>query len=241
MEKAYKLLALQEGISNKKAKELIDRGLVFVAGKKLLIARGELPETTRFKVKEIERVEVLFEDENLIAINKPPFLISEDITFENARALHRLDKETSGVMLFAKSEAFAKIAIEEFRHKRVYKEYVAWVDGILAEPLEIDAPIETAKDKKAKSKISYKKGKEAMTKIEPILVSGKKSKIKAVIATGRTHQIRVHLASIEHPIIGDVTYGKGSYDRMLLHSFRLRIFDYEFEAPEPKGFDRFLQ
>ena len=74
MEKAYKLLARQEGISNKKAKDLIDRGLVYFLDRKVKIARAEMPNDTYFRVEELDKVKIIYQDENIIAINKPALL-----------------------------------------------------------------------------------------------------------------------------------------------------------------------
>ncbi len=237
-DKAYKVLAVQLGISNKKAKELIDRGLVYVGDRKVEIARGEIDTKTKFRVKQVERPEVLLEDEYLLAVNKPAHITSEEIAKDSGyKLLHRLDKETSGVLLLVKDEEFRKKAIEEFRAERVYKEYRAWVEGIVAEPFEIDYPILTIKrGGKAFSRLSRSKGKPAKTMVEPLEVHGKKTKIKAVITTGRTHQIRVHLARAGHPILGDSLYGGKSWSRLMLHAKRIKLLDYDIEAPEPKDF-----
>lgn len=240
-DKAYKVLAKQEGISNSKAKDLIDKGLVRAQGKKVTIARGEIDTTTKFSVKDIAKVKVIFEDDNILAIDKPAFLTSDEIAkkFPKAIMLNRLDKETSGVMLFAKNEDFQKKAIKEFKSNKVYKEYVAIVDGKVIDEIEIDKPILTTKDRnQAKSKVDVKKGKPAKTTVYPMLVEGNKSKIKILIDTGRTHQIRVHLNHIGLPIIGDTIYGKpvANISRVLLHSKRTKIFDYDFESKEPREF-----
>ena len=239
-DKAYKVLAKQEGISNSKAKELIDKGLVKAGGKKVMIARGEIDTDTRFTVKEIGVVKIIFQDDDILAVDKPAFLTSDEIAkkFPKAIMLNRLDKETSGVMLFAKNEEFQKKAIKEFRANNVYKEYVAIVDGKVIDEIEIDKPILTTKDRgQAKSKVD-KKGKPAKTTVYPMFVEGNKSKVKVVIDTGRTHQIRVHLNNIGLPIIGDTIYGKpvANINRVLLHSKRTKIFDYDFEAREPREF-----
>lgn len=240
-DKAYKVLAKQENISNSKAKELIDKGLVRAGGRKVNIARGEISTDTRFTIKEIAPIKVIFQDDDILVVDKPAFLTADEISkkFPNAILLNRLDKETSGVMMFAKNEDFRRKAIKEFQANKVYKEYVAIVDGKVIDEIEIDKPILTTKDRgMAKSKIDAKKGKPAKSTVYPMLVEGNKSKIKIVIESGRTHQIRVHLNSVGLPIIGDAIYGKAAtnINRVLLHSKITRIFDYEFEAKEPREF-----
>ena len=238
-DKAYKVLARQLGISNKKAKDLIDRGLVYVGDRKVQIARGEIDVDTKFRVKEIPKPEILYEDDKIVAINKPAHITSEEIKeSQGHELLHRLDKETSGVLLLVKDKDFRKKAIEEFKKENVYKEYSAWVEGIVPEPFEIDYPILTIKKGgKAKSRLSMSKGKPAKTFVEPLEIHGKKTKVKSVIKTGRTHQIRVHLARAGHPILGDTLYGGKPWKRMMLHAKRIKLFDYDIEAPEPKDFE----
>ena len=243
-DKAYKLLAIQENISNGKAKEMIDKGLVRVGGKKVMIARGEIHVDTNFSVKDIAPIKVIFEDKNILVVDKPAFLTADEVArkYPDAILLNRLDKETSGVMMFAKNEDFQKKAIKEFKQNKVYKEYVAIVEGKVIDEIEIDKPILTTKDRgMAKSKVDVKKGKPAKSTVYPMLVEGNKSKIKIVIESGRTHQIRVHLHHVGLPIIGDAIYGKPStnINRVLLHSKITKIFDYVFEAKEPREFKVF--
>ncbi|NOX15523.1 MAG: RluA family pseudouridine synthase, partial [Epsilonproteobacteria bacterium] len=236
-EKAYKLLAMQENISNRSAKDLIDRGVVFSKGRRVSVARGELDADSKFRVEKISKIKVIFEDKNIIAIDKPATLTSDEVEKKfNAKLLHRLDKGTSGVVLLYKDEEFQKKAIEEFKHKKVYKEYVAIVSGKIAEPFSIEEPIITIKKgNNFFSKIS-KIGKNAISHIEPLMIEGKKSKIKVVIETGRTHQIRVHLKSSGFPIIGDELYGGREYKRLMLHAKKISLLGYNFQSPEPKEF-----
>ncbi|MCD8213764.1 MAG: RluA family pseudouridine synthase [Campylobacter sp.] len=237
-EKAYKILALQKGISNNEAKELIDSGLVFAKGQKVSIARALMSINTKFNVQELPKPNVIFEDENLIAINKPAFLSSEKISeMYKFPLLHRLDKETSGVLLLVKNEEFAKHAIDEFKHMRVDKIYVAVVKGIVSEEMTINEPILTLKSKGgAISKIS-KDGKEAVSYVSPLMVIGKKTLVKVAIKTGRTHQIRLHLSSIQTPILGDEKYGKNRANRMYLHAYSIGILGYKFKTAIPKDFN----
>ena len=239
-EKAYKLLALQESISNRAAKDLIDRGLVFCKGKKVVVARGEIDAESRFRVEKLSRIKVIFEDKFIIAVDKPAHLTSDEVQKKfDAKLLHRLDKGTSGVVLLVKDEEFQKKAIEEFRKKRVYKEYIAIVSGKVVEPFDINEPIITIKKGNSFfSKISQN-GKEAISHVEPLMIEGKKSKVKVVIETGRTHQIRVHLKSMGFTILGDELYGGRESKRLMLHAHKISLLGYEFKSNEPKEFQRF--
>ncbi|GAA9718107.1 RNA pseudouridine synthase [Helicobacter pylori] len=241
MEKAYKILSVQENISHKKAKALIDLGLVSIGGKKLMVARKELPKNTCFSVQKVEKPGVIFEDENVLALFKPPFIESYDLVsfFKDWTLLHRLDKETSGVVLLVKENSeFHLKAKKAFKNRVVKKEYLVLAQGIIEEEREINAPILTIKTTKAFSKIS-KKGQEAVTIITPLKIINKKTLLKAEIKTGRTHQIRVHLKHINHPIIGDTLYNDepGSAKRLMLHAHKIALLGYEFEAIAPKEFE----
>lgn len=240
-QKAYKLLAVQEGISNSQAKSLIDRGLVYVGNKKVMIARGEIDERTIFRVTKIEKAKIIFENEDLVVIDKPAYVNSDELErqFRGAKLLHRLDRETSGVLMLVKNEDFRIKAIKEFAQDKVYKEYIAWVEGIITENMEVDKAILTQKkNNKAYSNVSSK-GKPAKTEFFPDIVSAKKTKVKVVIHNGRTHQIRVHARYIEHPIIGDEQYGGRRAKRVMLHAHRVKLLGMEFVADEPKSFKTF--
>jgi thymidylate synthase ThyX len=91
-EKAYILLAKQENISNRKAKELIDRGLVYARDKKVKIARGLMPVNTRFKVIKLPEIKKIYEDKNILVVDKPPFIVSEEIAEKfKLPLLHRVE------------------------------------------------------------------------------------------------------------------------------------------------------
>ena len=123
-EKAYKLLALQENISNRAAKDLIDRGLVFCKGKKVVVARGEIDAESRFRVEKLSRIKVIFEDKFIIAVDKPAHLTSDEVQKKfDAKLLHRLDKGTSGVVLLVKDEEFRK------KNETIQKESVQLLFG----------------------------------------------------------------------------------------------------------------
>lgn len=236
-EKAYKLLAVQEGITNRSAKDLIDRGLVYSGGKKVVMARALMSGRTTFRVEKQAKIVKIFEDDKIIAINKPAFVTSEQIAKKQGYPLlHRLDKETSGVLLLVKDEEFRAKAIQSFKSQEVVKEYTAWVTGVIAEPFTIDEPLLTIKrNNTAYSKVSTD-GKEAISEVSPLEVHGKRTKVKVVIKTGRTHQIRAHLKYAGFSIIGDTMYGGRTHKRILLHAGYISLLGYKFNADEPKDF-----
>ncbi|WP_304545347.1 RluA family pseudouridine synthase [Sulfurimonas microaerophilic] len=240
-EKAYKLVAQQEGISNSQAKSMIDRGLVYVGNKKVMIARGEIDVKTIFRIEKVEKPKIIFENDDIVVVDKPAYVNSDELErqFKGARLLHRLDRETSGVLMLVKNEEFREKAIKEFAQDKVYKEYIAWLEGTLAEPVTVDKPIMTQKkNNKAYSNVSGK-GKPAITEFYPEEVSAKKTKAKVIIHHGRTHQIRVHARYIEHSIIGDEQYGGRRAKRVMLHAHKVRLLGMEFVSPEPKAFIHF--
>ena len=139
--------------------------------------------------------------------------------------VHRLDKETSGLLVIAKDNNILVSLKDQFKKREVLKEYLAIVDGNTKEKGIINAPIgRHPKDRKKRALIST--GKEAITRYEKIINENGLSLLKVEIQTGRTHQIRVHLSSIGHPIYGDKVYSKkykSVSSRMLLHSYRLKF------------------
>lgn len=242
-EKAYKLLAIQEGISNRNAKDLIDRGVVYSGGQKITVARGEIDARAKFKVQEIKKPKVIFEDKKIIALDKPAFLTSEEAvkSQKGAKLLHRLDKETSGVLLLTKDEEFHDKAVKAFKNKEVQKEYIAVIQSQFIEPVTIDKPLITLKKGNVAYTKTAKNGKEAISHVKPLMVEGKISKVQVTIETGRTHQIRAHLKSVNMPIIGDTFYGGKPSKRIMLHANKISILGYDFESPEPKEFIKIMQ
>lgn len=240
VEKAYKLLAKQEKISNSQAKELIDRGLVSYKGEKLSLARALVSSKAHFSIAKEKKIQILFEDENIIALNKPFGVVSETLEKKfKHKLLNRLDKETSGVLLFYKNDEFKALAIKEYKNQRVAKTYIAILNGILAQNEEINELLSISKNKGgAFAKVS-KEGLNATTLITPLAISGKKTLAKIEIPTGRTHQIRVHCAFINHGVIGDEKYAKISAPRMYLHCYETRLLSYEFKANLDESFNAF--
>ena len=238
MEKAYKLLSLQKHISHSQAKSLIDSGLVSANGRKLTLARTLLDPKTHFQVQDIAPLRIIEQKGDLLVVDKPAFLESYAIQarFQGYELLHRLDRETSGVLLLARSQSQTALEIiRAFKARKVEKIYYALVSGIIPESSTINAPILTKKGKSAKSKV-HKDGLEAITHITPESIVGKKTLLRVKIETGRTHQIRVHLAHIGHPILGDSLYGGANAPRLMLHASDIELLGMKFHAPLPEEF-----
>ena len=172
--------------------------------------------------------EVHYESNDFIIINKPPGLVMHpgsgcyDGTLANgliyrypelanlprSGIVHRLDKDTSGVLLIAKNEQFRNYFIDQMQHRNVTKEYTAIVVGSTLGSFSIEEPI--GRDKYNRTKMMIRPdGKEALTFIRSSERLGNYSILDIGIETGRTHQIRVHLSSKKLPIIGDSTYNPG--------------------------------
>jgi 23S rRNA-/tRNA-specific pseudouridylate synthase len=239
-DKAYKLLALQENISNRAAKELIDRGVVYAAGKKILLARADAKTNTVFKIEKLKKPQIIFEDDKITAVDKPPFLTSEEVAQSfKLTLLHRLDKETSGVLLLSKDSEFTKKVIAAFKAQSVKKTYLAIVSGKFAESVTIDTPLQIMKTKSGAYAKPSKDGQSAVSIVVPKLIEGKSSMVEVSIQTGRTHQIRAHLKSIGFPIVGDEKYGGRSASRIMLHAWKISLLGYSFESPLTDDFAKF--
>lgn len=165
--------------------------------------------------------EIVFETAQWVAINKPHGLLSipdregKDISLKQLLqekygeifTVHRLDRNTSGIILFAKDEKTHKFFSQAFEERMIQKFYVGIVNGILAEKKNtIDQPIAENSTNRGVM-IIHKRGKPSVTDYEVIEEFGKYSFVRFQIHTGRTHQIRVHMQYIGHPIICDELYG----------------------------------
>ncbi len=160
--------------------------------------------------------------------------------------VHRLDKTTSGVMIIAKTQASFEQLKKLFQEHRMQKTYVALVCGALRNKKgTITAPIGIKNGSLKLSIHSSKMAKPAITDYVVIQHLGDQALLRVHPRTGRTHQIRVHLASMGHPIVGDTLYGKktrsSAAPRLMLHATALAFSDdrgnrFEFEAPLPADF-----
>jgi len=178
-----------------------------------------------------------FIDEHLLIVDKPAGLLSvpgrgEDKqdclsariqqVFPNALVVHRLDMATSGLMVFARGEAMQRELSRMFREREVTKRYVALVAGVLENEFgEIDLPLIVDWPNRPRSKVDHELGKPSLTRYRLLGIEGGDSRVELEPITGRTHQLRLHLASIGHPIIGDTLYEGRSAERLMLHATRL--------------------
>ena len=199
-------------------------------------------------IKPDDILEILYQDEYLVAINKPSGLLVHKSPIDKHETrfalqlvrdqigqyvypVHRLDKPTSGVLLFALSSEIAKIMSELFRSNDVQKEYIAVVRGYTDESEHIDHPLKQMLDTKEQKKLGVtKEAQEAETVYErlatvelPYAVSrypvARYSLVKLLPKSGRKHQLRRHMKHIFHPIVGDTKHGRGEHNQLFREKF----------------------
>ncbi len=202
----------------------------------------------------------IFEDENILAINKPSGLatqggsgvdisVDDFVTTQKWQLVHRLDKDTSGVLLIAKNSKTAEFLTDAFRNKTIEKTYLALVKGSMKKRQGvINIPLRKKMiGKNEKVAPDFSQGKEAITEFKVLRDEMDFSLLELKPLTGRTHQLRVHCKELGHPIINDIKYGgrevlnKAICKRLCLHACKIRLSDYfgaslEIEAPLPEFF-----
>jgi len=224
----------------------------------------DIPDAIDFSKDELP---ILYLDDNVIVINKPIGVLSHSKGALNDEftvadffrrystynsdtnrpgIIHRLDRDTSGVMIGARNAETATMLQKQFADRKTKKIYLAIVEGVpKALKAQIDLPIGRNPTAPSTFKVDVK-GKAALTKYEVIAATDENALVKMYPRTGRTHQLRVHMKYINNPIVGDKVYGKAA-DRLYLHAASLEITIPEsdrrvFEAPIPKEFiDKFPQ
>lgn len=205
-------------------------------------------------------LEILYQDQDYVAVSKPAGLlvhrtsvaseeslaalqILRDQINEKVFPVHRLDRPTSGVLIFAKSSEAAQKLADEFLERRVQKKYLAVVRGKFKNEINLDYPL--AKEIEDEDKLQ-----DAQTFFKPIATvelnekverysTSRYSLVEAIPLTGRTHQIRRHLKHLSHPIIGDVNHGNGKHNRFFQEKFNckrllLACTEISFQHPATK-------
>lgn len=187
-------------------------------------------------------IEVLYEDSHVLAVNKPSGLLSVpgkgehladcmlsrvQIAFPDALLVHRLDRDTSGVMVFALTAHAQRSMSMQFESRGTKKTYIACVAGEVLEPEgEIDLPLIVDWPNRPRQMVCHETGKPAITVFKRASVDIGRTRLKLFPKTGRSHQLRVHCLAIGHPILGDPLYAPDTVrdvPRLLLHSEELRI------------------
>lgn len=210
-------------------------------------------------------LDILHVDDDLIAVNKPAGLVvhagagQHSGTLVNALLhqfqtlsrvggderpgiVHRIDKDTSGVLLVARTDLAHRKLAEQFAARKVEKKYLALVQGV---PPQMEGTITAAitRDPVRRTRMTARtgQGRSALTRYKVLEKLGRFAYLEVVIGTGRTHQIRVHMASVGHPVAGDTLYGAAAagYGRFFLHAWKIAFASpssgqrIEIEAPLP--------
>lgn len=193
-------------------------------------------------------IEILYEDEDIVAIHKPAGLLvhrsylarrerffamqlTRDKVGCHVFPVHRLDRPTSGVLLFAKSSEMANVLCEQFASKTIEKEYLAVVRGNMHDAATLDYPLKQELDDHGDKDVDPDKAaQDAVTSYQPLLnteipfpsgryATSRYALVKLKPHTGRKHQLRRHMAHLRHPIIGDTTHGDGKQNKFFREHF----------------------
>ena len=214
-------------------------------------------------------LDIVYEDEHILAINKPagiavhPSILHFNESLANGikyyfdkiglkkkiRAVNRIDLNTSGLVLFAKNEYIQECLIKQMNSSTFEKTYLAVVSGHLKEKKGIiDAPIDRKKDSIIEREVS-EKGQVAITHYNVLQEFENYSLVECSLETGRTHQIRVHMAYIGNPLLGDSLYGSSNHNfinRQSLHSYKMKFIhpiskkEIYLESPIPKDIKKLI-
>lgn len=203
-------------------------------------------------------LDILYQDDQIIVANKPAGLLSvpgklegrDDCLVSRLQAahwdtllVHRLDCDTSGVMIFARTKQAQGFLGQEFEKRRAKKTYIARVAGeMAADSGHVDLPLGADWPNRPRQMVSHEHGRPAQTDWQVIGRSPGETRVRLSPLTGRSHQLRVHLLALGHPILGDPIYATGAardYPRLMLHAETLALHHpatgewVEFTAPCP--------
>lgn len=218
--------------------KFIESGFVTVDGELVLKPNFKVERGVKIDLKVPEimknadlKPEIVYEDENVLVVNKPSGLLSEtkgEYCPEKTLAdygliAHRLDRDTSGVMILAKSPEVQSFLKKQFQDRKVHKTYYAVISG---RPKLDEARIDLPMIRDLKRPTTFRvdaNGKEAETFYKVLLSDGIHSLVELRPTSGRTHQLRVHMKYLGHPIVGDVVYDGEAAERLMLHAGSLEI------------------
>lgn len=251
-----------------------------VAGGERVVIRPEFPRDERWQAQDIPLV-IVHEDEHILVIDKPPGLVvhpapgNPDRTLVNAlihhdpslaaipRAgvVHRLDKDTSGLMVVARTPGAHRALVDQLKERTVGREYQAVVVGVMTAGGRVEAPIGRHPSRRVEMAV-VASGRPAVTHYRVLARFRGHSHVRVRLETGRTHQVRVHMAHIGHPLVGDPLYGRRLYipagctaalaetlrgfRRQALHARRLSLVhpasgaECHWEAEPPADFQALL-
>jgi len=249
--------------SGKKVQEAIHNGMCRVNGKLERFASYRICEGDRIQI-DIDKLgeqiveqgplRFLYEDEFFSCINKPPKRECSERSFPGVHLAHRLDKDTSGCLLIAKSKPAQKMLEQLFSERKIAKVYLALVHGTVKnKSWDVENQLGPKKEFDGQTIYgSVKTGKRAKTSFQLVKQYTHFALVKCVPVTGRTHQIRVHLKESGHPIVGDLLYAKEEIipkgvHRQLLHAYSLRFThpvtkkELTLVAPLPSDYTIFLK
>jgi 23S rRNA pseudouridine1911/1915/1917 synthase len=241
----------------------------------LVILRPAKPQSGNLRPQQLP-LDIVYEDNDLLVINKPAGMVVHPAPGHSADTLvnallaydpnlqgpegdtrpgivHRLDKDTSGLILVAKNARTQAALAEQMKRHEIIKRYLALVEGVVAlDAGSIDAPIGRDPRHRQQMAITATGSREARTHFRVLQRFAHHTLLLLQLETGRTHQIRVHLKAIGHPIVGDQVYGAGGahrehiLSRQFLHAYQLRFVhpskgvSMELEAPLPEDLEAVL-
>lgn len=267
-------------ISRSKVQKLIEQKKVLVNGKEIQPNykvkendKIDVEDNLDFEIK-VEKenipIDIVYEDKYLLIINKESGMVTHpapghytgtlvnallykyDLEGDTNRPgiVHRLDKDTSGLMVVAKDSKTLELLSDMMKHKKVKRHYLALVEGIINhETGTIDAPIGRDVHDRQKMAVTDQNSKEAITHFKVLKRYKDKTLIECILDTGRTHQIRVHMKYIKHPVVNDPLYNKKKSDDFgqMLHSKSIEFTHpitgehIYFEKEPPKEFMKKLE
>ena len=211
-----------------------------------------------------DKIDIIYEDKFILVVNKPYNLLTMATDNEKEKTLfhkvytylkqknknnkvfiiHRLDRDTSGIVVFAKDEKVKKILQDNWNELAKKRGYIAVVEGITEESKTVKSWLKETKSFITYSSSKPNDGKLAITKYKKIANNKKYSLLEIEILTGRKNQIRVHMKDIGHPIVGDKKYGSiiNPLNRLCLHANKLELIhpitkeEHQFELKTPQNF-----